>query len=87
VFTDLHEAYFYYFPKLLHEWLLRLKDTHPTNQVRPVEWTTENIVRLERVNNKFMHEVDFWLENIVAGFITVFVVDTAKSYTIQSRIF
>jgi hypothetical protein len=43
VFTDLHEAYFGYFPKLLKEWLLRLKDTHLTNQIRLVEWTIENI--------------------------------------------
>jgi hypothetical protein len=43
VFTDLHEAYFCYFPELLQEWILRLKDTHPTNRIRPVEWTAENI--------------------------------------------
>jgi hypothetical protein len=32
------------------------------------------------VNNKFTHVVDFWLEGIVAGFITEFTVDTVKSY-------
>jgi hypothetical protein len=87
VFTDLHEAFFYYFPELLQEWLLRLKDTHPMNQIRPVEWSTENIVRLERVNNKFTRAVVFWLDNIIAGFITKFVVDTTKSYTLQSMIY
>jgi hypothetical protein len=45
VFTDLHEAFFCYFPELLQEWILRLKDNHPTNRIRPVEWTTENIAR------------------------------------------
>jgi hypothetical protein len=64
------------FQTLLQEWILRLKDTHPTNQIRLVEWTIENIACLERVNNKFMCAVDFWLDNIVAGFITEFVVDT-----------
>jgi hypothetical protein len=31
VFTNLHEAYFFYFPELLKDWLLRLKDTHSNN--------------------------------------------------------
>jgi hypothetical protein len=70
VFIDLHEEYFFFFPQLLQEWLLRLKDTHPTNQIRPVVWTAENIARLEIVNNKFTRAVDYWLENIVAGFST-----------------
>jgi hypothetical protein len=39
------------------------------------------------VNNKFTHAVDFWLDSIVAGFITEFVVDTAKSYMQQSNNF
>jgi hypothetical protein len=43
--------------------------------------------RLERVNNKFMHAVDFWLDNIIAGFITKFVVDTVKSYTAAEQEF
>jgi hypothetical protein len=32
------------------------------------------------VNNKFIRTIDFWLDNIVAGFITEFAVDTTKSY-------
>jgi hypothetical protein len=66
---------------------LRLKDTHLTNQIRPVEWTAENIARLERVNNKFMCAVDFWLDNITVGFITEFAVDTVKSYTVTEKDF
>jgi hypothetical protein len=30
-----------------------VKDTHPTNQIRPLEWTVENNVQLERVYKKF----------------------------------
>jgi hypothetical protein len=60
---------------------LRLKDTHPTKMIRPVEWNDGNIAQLERVNNKFTHVVDFWLDNITAGFITDFAVDIMKSYT------
>jgi hypothetical protein len=31
---------------------------------------------------KFTHVADFWLDNIITGFIIEFAVDTAKSYTI-----
>jgi hypothetical protein len=60
---------------------LRLKYNHPTNQIRQLEWNPMDITQLQQVNNKFMCIVDFWLDNIVAGFITEFVVDTPKSYT------
>jgi hypothetical protein len=43
-------------------------------------------VQLERDNNKFMHTVDFWLDNIIAGFITEFAVDTTNSYTVAEKI-
>jgi hypothetical protein len=29
--------------------------------------------------------VDFWLDNITAGFITEFAVDTVKSYTVAEK--
>jgi hypothetical protein len=59
-----------------------LNDTHLTNWIRLVECTAENIVWLERVNNKFICTMDFWLDSINTGFITKFVVNTLKSYTI-----
>jgi hypothetical protein len=52
-----------------------------------VEWTAENIARLERVNNKFTSAVDFWLDSITTGFIIEFVVDTAKSYIVVENDF
>jgi hypothetical protein len=39
-----------------------------------------DIVHLQQVNNKFMNTIDLWLDNIVAGFIIEFAVDTVKSY-------
>jgi hypothetical protein len=42
---------------------------------------------LERANNKFRHTIDFLLENIIAGFITEFAVDTTNSYTTAKRIY
>jgi hypothetical protein len=39
------------------------------------------------VNNKFTHAVDFWLDNIVVGYITEFAVDTSKSYSVEENDF
>jgi hypothetical protein len=80
VFTDLHEVFFCDFPHLLQEWILRSKDNHATNLIRHLEWTPVQIEQLQHVNNRFTRAVDFWLDNIMAGFITEFVVDTMKSY-------
>jgi hypothetical protein len=88
VFIDPHEAFFYYFIEFLQMWILRLKDNHPTNQIIPIEWTTDNIVCLERVNNKFANIVDFWIDNIILGFINEFVVRYCmKSYTFAEKYF
>jgi hypothetical protein len=80
VFTDLHKVFFYDFPHLLQEWMLRLKDNHATNRIRKIDWTPVQIEQLQQVNNKFTRAVHFWLDSIMAGFITKFVVDTVKSY-------
>jgi hypothetical protein len=45
------------------------------------------IVQLQQVNNKFTCAVDFWLDSIVAWFITEFAVDTAKSYNPEEKDF
>ena len=79
VFTDLHEVFFCDFPHILQDWILRLKDNHATNRIRQLEWTSVQIAQLQQGNNKFTRAVDFWLNSIVAGFITEFAVDTAKS--------
>jgi hypothetical protein len=39
------------------------------------------------VNNKFTRTVDFWLNNIVVGFISEFAVDTTKSYSAMEKEF
>jgi hypothetical protein len=87
VFTDLHEVFFCEFPHLLQEWILRLKDNHATNQIRQLEWTPIQIEQLQHVNNKFTHIVDFWIDSIVAGFITEFAVDTVNLYSATEQEF
>jgi hypothetical protein len=85
VFTDLYEVFFCDFPHILQEWIKRLKDNHPMNQMRQLEWNPEEIVQLQRVDNKLTRAIDFWLDNIVVRFITKFAVDTAKSYNADKQ--
>jgi hypothetical protein len=66
---------------------LRLKYNHPTNKIRNLEWNYVDIAQLQQVDNKFTRVVDFWLGNIVAGFILEFAVDTAKSYSTTEQEF
>jgi hypothetical protein len=87
VFSDLHEVFFCDFPHVLQEWILRLKENHMTNQIRQLEWNPVEIAQLQQVDNKFTRAVDFWLDSIVAGFITEFAVDTAKSYNAAEKEF
>jgi hypothetical protein len=85
IFSEIHESLFSEFPTISQKWITCLKDTHPKNRVRSVEWTKENIARLKRVNNKFMHAIYFWLDNIVVGYITKFVVDTSNAYSVVDK--
>jgi hypothetical protein len=87
VFTDLHEVFFCDFPHLLQELILRLKDKHTTNQIQQLYWTPVQIQQLQQVNNKFTRAVNFWLDSIVASFITEFTVDTEKSYNAVEKEF
>ena len=48
IFTDLHESFFATFPIELHAWLSRLVENKTlSRRVRPMEWTLEEIQRLD----------------------------------------
>jgi hypothetical protein len=87
VFNDLQEVFFCDFPHVLQEWILSLKYKHPTKRIRHIEWNIVDITQLQQVDNKFTRVVDFWLENIVVGFITKFAVDTTKYYSATEKYF
>jgi hypothetical protein len=50
--------------------VIEVKINHPTNRIRQLEWNPVEIAKLQQVNNKFTCAIDFWLDNIVAGYIT-----------------
>jgi hypothetical protein len=87
VFTDLHKVFFYDFPRLLQEWILRLKDNHATNWIQQLDWNPIQIDQLQQVKNKFTRAVNVCLDSIVVGFITEFAVDTVKSYNAAEKEF
>ena len=54
---------------------------------RPIEWSPEVIERLKCTRNPISREVDFWLNSLLEGFVTEFVVDTQKAYSEVERYF
>ena len=58
-----------------------------THSDRPAEWTLEAIQRLKKTDNSISRVVDFWLNSLLEGFITEFVVDTLKAYNEAERVF
>ena len=81
IFTDLHEIFFATFPSELHAWLSRLAESETsTRSDRPVKWTPEVIQRLKRTYNSISRTVDFWLNNLLEGFVIEFTIDTLKAY-------
>jgi len=64
-----------------------LKENHPTNRIRQLEWNSKEITQLQQVDNKFMRVVELWLNNIIARFITEFAIDTTKSYNTAEKDF
>ena len=82
MYTDVHEVFFTTFQSKLHSWVERLADnTGYIRSDRPMQWNQAAVQRLKNTNNIVSRVVDFWLTNLLSGFITEFTVDTLKSYT------
>ena len=73
---------------MLHEWLLRL-ETRKTNFQRRevVEWSDRLVHKITSVSNTISRDVDFWVDSILQGYITEFVVETITSYSEDERNF
>ena len=71
---------------MLHKWLSKLATQQTNFQGRePKEWNPQLIEQLEGVNNPISRVVDFWIDIILEGYITEFVVDTITSYSEAER--
>ena len=50
-------------------------------------WATRLVQRLEADEDKIERAVDHWIDRIVGGFVTKFMVDTSVSYNEVERCF
>jgi len=48
----------------------------------PILWTPELVHKLEASEDKITHAINHWLNRIIGGFVTEFVVDTSVSYSV-----
>jgi hypothetical protein len=88
IFSDIHEVFFANFPTELLAWLSILEENKTsTCSERLAEWTLEVIQRLKKTDNSISRAVDFWLNNLLEGFITEFAIDTLKAYSEAERLF
>jgi hypothetical protein len=76
VYTDLHEVFFGEFPNILVEWLeIFLENIGIHRQTTPKNLTPKLVRRVESVENRMSHTLDFWLDNILGGYIIFFSMD------------
>jgi len=47
----------------------------------PIVWTPELVKRLEPSRNNIAWEIDHWIDRIIGGFITEFVIDSSSIYS------
>ena len=88
IYLDIHEILFVKFPTLLYEWLSRLKTQKNNFQGgEPTKWNLFLIERLKRINNPISRVVYLWVDSIIEGYITEFVVNKVTSYSEAERIF
>ena len=72
----------------MHEWLAKFTSRKMNFQGGELtSWTLELIQELQETNNKASWAVEAWLDSIMEGYITEFVVDTNKSFSEVEREF
>jgi hypothetical protein len=71
LYMDLHEILFGEFPIILTEWLEILVEKNGRyNVVVLRNWTPKLVRQLNPVSNPTTRAIDFWLDNIVGGYVT-----------------
>ena len=77
LYTEIHKIFFASFPSKLYEWIVKLVNSQGRCRLdKPIVWTPELVHRLEASEDKNVHVVDHWLNEIIGGFIIKFAVDT-----------
>ena len=72
IYFDIHEVFFAEFPIVLHEWLSILARRQTNFQRREtVKWNDQLVHEVTSVSNTISRAVDFWVDSILQGYITV----------------
>ena len=72
----------------MQEWLLELVTRQTNFQRRGVaEWTKQLTQEVAQVSNPISRAVDFWINNILEGYVTKFDLETITSYREAERHF
>jgi len=88
IYMDIHEIFFIIFLIELYEWIVRLVDSVGSCKLnQPIVWTPELVCRLEASKDKIACIVYHWLDQVIGGFITEFVIYTTVSYSRAERHF
>ena len=76
------------FSSTLYAWITRLADNQGRcNLDQLIVWTPELVHKLEAFEDKIAQVVDHWLDRIIGGFITEFVIDKTINYSEVERHF
>ena len=72
----------------MHEWLSSLATRQKKFKRREaIEWSDQLVCEITSVSNPISRAVDFWVDNILQGYITDFAVDMITSYSEAERNF
>jgi len=83
---EIHEIFFASFSSKLYDWIVRLADSQGRYKLdQPIVWTPELVHRLEASKDKIARVVNHWLNRIIGGFITEFMVDMIVSSSEAER--
>jgi len=82
LYIEIHEIFFFSFPTELYEWITKPADNQGRWKLDGlIMWTPELVKSLEALEDKIACVVDHWLNCIIGGFVTNFVVETLVSYS------
>ena len=86
IYSYIHAVFFAKFPVILHEWLSRLVRRQTNFQRREaIKWNDQLVHEVTFVSNTVSRAIDFWVDSILQGYITEFLVESITSYSEAER--
>lgn len=88
MYIEIHAIFLCSFRVELYEWIAKFADSQGRWRLDgPIVWTLELVRRLEASEDKIVLAVNHWIDCIIGGFVTEFVVDALISYNEVERCF